>query len=269
MENIKPLKALTSQEINKIKYILTDVDDTLTLDGKLPPATLQALSDLQQAGIKVVAVTGACAGWCDQMVKLWPLSAVIGENGAFWMKKSNKGFETYYSIEQQQMQEQQRVLLANLTLIVERYPDVCFAQDQPFRFCDVAIDIAQNRPRLDEHIIDELLTEIRSLSIDGQPVKATLSSIHINVWLGDHSKKVSSELFLKHKEDYQHTQQALYIGDSLNDESMFEWLETTVGVANIEPYLDQLEYKPAYITQSVAADGFVEFSQHFLKCRNV
>ncbi|MFP3416087.1 HAD hydrolase family protein, partial [Bacillus sp. SIMBA_074] len=74
--------------------MLTDVDDTLTWQGRLPPEALIALAELERAGVKVVAVTGACAGWCDQMAKMWPLHGVIGENGAFWMRKDTTGFNT-------------------------------------------------------------------------------------------------------------------------------------------------------------------------------
>ncbi|GAL34996.1 haloacid dehalogenase-like hydrolase [Vibrio maritimus] len=90
----KSLAALSHAQAKEIQWLLTDVDDTLTWQGQLPSETLDALSRLQKAGIKVVAVTGACAGWCDQIAKLWPLHGVIGENGAFWMQKNPSGFHT-------------------------------------------------------------------------------------------------------------------------------------------------------------------------------
>lgn len=82
-ENTNPLPL----SWKNIKWVLTDVDDTLTWQGRLPPETLIALNKLQQANIKVVAVTGACAGWCDHIAQLWPVDAVLGENGAFIMEK--------------------------------------------------------------------------------------------------------------------------------------------------------------------------------------
>jgi len=30
-------------------------------------------------------VTGRPAGWCDHIARFWPVDAVVGENGAFWM----------------------------------------------------------------------------------------------------------------------------------------------------------------------------------------
>ena len=70
-----------------MQWILTYVDDTLTWHGQLPPETLIALSKLRQAGLKVVAVTGVCADWCDHIAQLWHVDAVIGENDAFIMEK--------------------------------------------------------------------------------------------------------------------------------------------------------------------------------------
>jgi len=88
----KPLSELTLEQARQIKWLLTDVDDTLTWEGKLPAETLLALTQLQAVGVSIVPVTGACAGWCDQMARLWPVHGVIGENGAFWMQKNAKGF---------------------------------------------------------------------------------------------------------------------------------------------------------------------------------
>ena len=79
-----------NQNWKKIDWVLTDVDDTLTWQGQLPPETLIALSKLRDSGKKVVAVTGACAGWCDHIAQLWPVDAVLGENGAFIMEKKKR-----------------------------------------------------------------------------------------------------------------------------------------------------------------------------------
>lgn len=78
-----------NQNWKQVDWVLTDVDDTLTWEGRLPPETLIALQKLRDSGKKVVAVTGACAGWCDHIAQLWPVDAVLGENGAFIMEKKD------------------------------------------------------------------------------------------------------------------------------------------------------------------------------------
>jgi HAD superfamily hydrolase (TIGR01484 family) len=67
-----------------IRYVLTDIDDTLTLHGLLPAAALTAMERLRDAGMAVIPITGRPAGWCDHIARMWPVAAVVGENGAFY-----------------------------------------------------------------------------------------------------------------------------------------------------------------------------------------
>jgi hypothetical protein len=64
--------------------VFSDIDDTLTTDGHLPPPAYAALDDLRRAGLRVILITGRPAGWCDHIARMWPVDAVIGENGAFY-----------------------------------------------------------------------------------------------------------------------------------------------------------------------------------------
>jgi len=70
----------------KLRFVLTDIDDTLTTDGKLTAGAYRALERLHDAGRIVVPVTGRPAGWCDHIARMWPVDAVVGENGAFYMR---------------------------------------------------------------------------------------------------------------------------------------------------------------------------------------
>jgi len=265
----KPLSSLTLAQVKKIKWLLTDVDDTLTWQGKLPAETLVALTQLQAAGVNIVPVTGACAGWCDQMARLWPVHGVIGENGAFWMQKNAQGFTSREMIPIEKMKQQQSELLRQLNLLLQDYPDVTYAYDQRFRFCDVAINLSQDREPLAEHICEQLLTKARQLVVDGQQVNAALSSIHLNVWVGNHSKRLTAEKYLLENGAIASIleNEVAYIGDSLNDESMFAWLPLTFGVKNILPVLPKLAAKPAYLTTQKGGYGFVELAEFILQAK--
>ncbi|GMQ46877.1 HAD family hydrolase [Vibrio sp. 10N] len=265
----KSLAALSHAQAKEIQWLLTDVDDTLTWQGQLPPETLDALSKLQKAGIKVVAVTGACAGWCDQIAKLWPLHGVIGENGAFWMQKNQSGFHTQSLSPLPTMRAQQQALIKQLTQLLRDYPGIDFASDQDFRFCDVAINLGQDRDPVEEDVAAKLLSEIRQLTLNGQKVKATQSSIHINVWVGEHSKRISSEHYLKQQPDFAtlNLSNVAYIGDSLNDEAMFEWLPVTFGVNNITPLLGKLSTLPSFVTAGNGGYGFAELAEMLINSR--
>jgi len=265
----KPLSSLTLAQAQNIKWLLTDVDDTLTWQGKLPAETLVALAQLKAVGVNIVPVTGACAGWCDQMARLWPVHGVIGENGAFWMQKNAQGFATREMAPIETMQQQQSELLRQLDLMLADYPEVTYAFDQRFRFCDVAINLSQDREPLPEAICEQLLTKAKQLVVDGQQVNAALSSIHLNVWVGNHSKRLTAEKYLLENGAIQSVleNEVVYIGDSQNDESMFAWLPLTFGVKNILPVLPKLAAKPAYLTTQKGGYGFVELAEFILQAK--
>ena len=265
----RPLAEISIQQAKKIKWLLSDVDDTLTWEGALPHETYVALAKLKEAGVKVVAVTGACAGWCDQIAKLWPVHGVIGENGAFWMQKTVNGFVTHETKVLGDMKRQQAELVKQLNNLLIDYPDVGFAFDQPFRYCDVAINLSQDREPISDQVCEALLTKIKKLTIEGHCVNAVLSSIHLNVWVGDHSKRSSAQQYLlsENSVDENRLNEICYIGDSLNDESMFEWLPMTFGVKNIEKSLSKFKTEPTFITTQKGGYGFVELAEVILNAK--
>ncbi len=259
------MKNELSQQWQSIQWVLTDVDDTLTWQGQLPPETLNALAKLREAGIKVVGVTGACAGWCDHIAQLWPLDAVLGENGAFLMEKHDGFLQLSADRPMEQVRADQAKLKTQVLNILTDYPDLSLTLDQPYRLCEVAIDIGQNRPKVDNLIIDEVLAKIHKLG-----AHATASSIHINAWYGEHSKKNASLNFLLNKglNEQQIQQQACYLGDSPNDQQMFATLPLTAGVANIEHYWDKLQYHPSVVMGRPGGFGFAEFTDKLLALKN-
>ena len=81
---MQPLIDFSKIGLRKIRFVLTDIDDTLTENGRLPAKSYQALESLQQSGLKVIPITGRPAGWCDHIARMWPVDGVVGENGAFY-----------------------------------------------------------------------------------------------------------------------------------------------------------------------------------------
>ena len=80
----RPLKPLSELDARDVRVVLFDIDDTLTTAGKLTAQAYAALESLQRSGRRSVAVTGRPAGFCDQVARLWPVDAVVGENGGFY-----------------------------------------------------------------------------------------------------------------------------------------------------------------------------------------
>ena len=83
---MQPLEQMPDTVAAGIRCVFTDIDDTLTTEGRLPAAAYQALEQLQAAGIDAVPVTGRPAGWCDMIARFWPVAGVIGENGGFYFR---------------------------------------------------------------------------------------------------------------------------------------------------------------------------------------
>ncbi len=61
--------------------------------------------------------------------------------------------------------------------------------------------------------------------------------------------------------------QVITVGDSPNDESLFDprYFPVSVGVANVQEYMNQLRHQPAYITTAAEGEGFCELSSYLLK----
>ena len=255
------LKNTLTSDWKEVQWVLTDVDDTLTWKGQLPPETLIALSKLRQAGLKVVAVTGACAGWCDHIAQLWPVDAVIGENGAFIMEKQG-GYLTLNSANSMPTIAQNQAKLKEQVIeVLADYPDLNLTRDQSYRLCEVAIDIGQNRAPVASTIIAEVVSKINKIG-----AHATASSIHINSWYGEHSKKTTSFKFLQEQglSETEIVSQVCYVGDSMNDQFMFAALSKSVGVANIKNYWDKLQHHPEFVMTEPGGYGFAQFANQLL-----
>nr|WP_314257424.1 HAD-IIB family hydrolase [uncultured Devosia sp.] len=247
--------APSSDELKAIRYVLTDIDDTLTTDGKLLPETYQALWDLKAAGIAVITVTGGSAGWCEHITRAWPVAAAIGESGAFVMRaRGNRVDVEYWEDEAIQVERQAAHLAAVTPLLRDRFQ---FAHDQRFRLADVAVDIVgQDRPE-----VDELAADIRAI---GGTV--AISSVHINTWIGAYDKRTMSQRLLRRLGlcEEELSEQVCFVGDSRNDAPMFSHFPKSFGVANILPILDDLPHRPRWISKAVAGRGFVDIARAIL-----
>lgn len=255
------LRPLAEMPPTDIRYVLCDVDDTLTHESRLPPESFAALARLQDAGLRVIPVTGGCAGWCDMMARCWPVDAVVGESGAFYFHRAGAGrLRRRWWLDDAARREARRRLDALGAAILAQVPGTALAADQPFRACDLAIDIAQDVPPLPADAVEAVKTILRTAGAN-----AHASSIHVNGWFGSYGKRamaltVLEELYGLGAEDAR--RQALYVGDAPNDEPMFAFFRHTVGVANIACFADRLTHKPAWITTRPGGHGFAELVAH-------
>lgn len=245
-------------DLRDVRYVLTDIDDTLTTKGRLLPETYAALWDLHKAGIKVITVTGGSAGWCEHIVRAWPVAAAIGESGAFVMTaRHNTVLTEYWEEEAVQVERRKTHFDKVQALLGDQFR---FAHDQPFRLADVAVDII-GYPRAQ---VDAMADQIRATG-----ASVAISSVHINSWIGDYNKQTMSERVLRKLglDDAALQQQVAFSGDSRNDGPMFAYFDKTFGVANILPVIDDLPKKPRWVTSRDAGLGFVDLTRTILAAR--
>ncbi|MCP4768949.1 MAG: HAD family phosphatase [Gammaproteobacteria bacterium] len=239
------------------KILFTDVDETLTWQGRLPEETFSALAKLQRAGIRVVPVTGASAGWCDCMIRTWPIDSIVGENGSFYIDRNTDGRLSYtYALEESVRTTNWQRLQQLQDEVLNKFPFAYQTADQAFRTTDIAFDINQDRriDREDAFIIAQYCRDAGMV--------ARISSIHINVWCGDYNKASTADLWMTAQG--LDNDDAIFSGDSPNDDSMFSSFRQTVGVANVLPYIGELDSPPMYVTTQPGGYGFAELAAALL-----
>jgi HAD superfamily hydrolase (TIGR01484 family) len=261
---MKELSMLPNETFAGIDVIFTDIDDTLTTDGKLTSTAYVAMERLQEAGILVVPVTGRCAGWCDHIARMWPVSAVVGENGAFYFRYDHdtKVMHREFCQSGTERYENHARLQSIGKEILSTVHGTALASDQEYRLTDLAIDFAEDVPRLPSQKIHQIVAIAEQAGL-----VAKISSIHVNCWIGDHSKLSTSLMMLDQVFDIKgaRTQEnVVFVGDSPNDATMFGYFEKSVGVANVLEYLTDLQETPNYITTKKCGAGFTELADVLL-----
>jgi HAD superfamily hydrolase (TIGR01484 family) len=264
---MKALSEMPQAQLRRVEAVLTDIDDTLTTHGRLPAIAYAALEQLQQAGVKVVPVTGRPAGWCDHIARMWPVDAVVGENGAFYFRHDatrQRMLRVYAQNDATRLQNISR-LRALAQEVLARFPGTAMASDQAYREIDVAIDFCEDVPALP---LDTAQAIAKAFHAAG--AEAKVSSIHVNAWFGDHNK-LSMALRLLHDvfgvDAAAAKQRVAYCGDSPNDAPMFGSFPLGVGVANIRPLTHLMEHLPAYVTMQDGGQGFAEFAALLLRAK--
>jgi HAD superfamily hydrolase (TIGR01484 family) len=257
------LKALSELDPRGVRAVLFDIDDTLTTAGKLTAQAYAALERLQSAGKLAVAVTGRPAGWCDHIARMWPVDAVVGENGAFYFRFSSGRLQKHYRDPPEQRGRHRERLARIARDIVAAVPGCAIAADQAYRETDLAIDYCEDVAPLPLAAAERIATLMRQAGLH-----AKLSSIHVNGWFGDYDKlAMTRELFGEQLAmDLDHDRDAVvYVGDSPNDAPMFEFFPKSVGVANIRRFAGALPAAPKYVTVASSGAGFAEVVEHLLR----
>ncbi|HOX17983.1 MAG TPA: HAD-IIB family hydrolase [Spirochaetales bacterium] len=256
-----PLAELSRESLAGVRFVLTDVDDTLTEHGRLEASTYSALWRLRDAGLPVIPITGGPAGWCDLMVRMWPVAAAIAESGAvaYWLEEGTLRSWIWPDAVPVSGSAKLARIAEN---VVASHPSARLAKNQFCRIYDLAIDVGEEPPRLPPDEVEA----IRAI-VAASGARMGRSSIHVNVWLGSYDKLAMAERFLSMRYGYdsgRDSASVLYVGDSPNDEPMFRRFPLSVGVANVRRYADSLQHHPKYVTAASHGAGFAELADKIL-----
>lgn len=259
--------------------LFTDIDDTLTTEGAITPDALDALGALKAAGLHVIPITGRPVGWSAPFAATWPVDAIVAENGAVALRNIAENLDQnglqrlsgkreklskIYQQDAATRADNFRAMQQVLARIEAEVPGARRATDSPGRETDIAIDHSEFT-HLPQEAIDHAVRIMRAAGMT-----ATVSSIHINGWLGAHNKWegarwIVQQLFGRALEG--EIDRWVYVGDSTNDQIMFQHFTHSVGVANIARFAPQLAHLPRYVTRGERGAGFAELAHHLLAAR--
>jgi HAD superfamily hydrolase (TIGR01484 family) len=262
---MKPLDLWPAPDRRQLVGVFTDIDDTLTTEGVATGDALRAIAALRDAGLHVIPITGRPVGWSEPFARDWPVDAIVAENGAVALVHgAGTGVRKLY----QQDEERRRANFARMQQVAQRIvaqvPGAMLSRDSGGRETDIAIDHSEFTT-LPAHCIARV---VKLMQDEG--MNATVSSIHVNGWLGDHNKLAGARWIVRElfgRELDAEIGRWAYVGDSTNDVLMFEHFPHSIGVANIRRFEAELSHPPVYVTPSERGAGFAEAAQAILDSR--
>jgi hypothetical protein len=253
--------------------VFTDIDDTLTTLGSITADARQALSDLKAAGLIVIPITGRPIGWCESLVAgtaPWPVDAMVAENGGVAFVRKNdpqallderKPLSKLYQQDAGIRAHNQTRMKQIAARVMAEVPGVTLSRDGGGRETDLAFDYNEFA-RLSPETVQRVVAMLRHAGMH-----TTVSSIHIHGCFCDFTKWTGARWIVRElfgRDLAQELDQWVFVGDSGNDQAMFEHFTHSVGVANISHCAAQMQHLPRYITPSERGAGFAEVARSIL-----
>jgi HAD superfamily hydrolase (TIGR01484 family) len=266
--SMQTLAAISRRALAAMRGVFTDIDDTLSTRGQITAPAYAAMARLHDAGFLVIPVTGRPAGWCDHIARMWPIAAVVGENGALYMRydADARKLRTRYVVDAEQRRRNRERLAVIAQRILREVPGCAVASDQQYRESDLAIDYCEDVEPLAPVSVERIIGLMRA-----EGLTAKVSSIHVNGWFGEYDKLGMTRTLLVDEfgiELDSARERFVFVGDSPNDAPLFEYFPYSIGVANIREFGDRVVTPPKFVTRLESGAGFAEVAQQLLDARD-
>jgi hypothetical protein len=252
---VQAIQDISTSEASCLKGLLFDLDDTLLDHGQLTEPAFSSLFRLREAGLDLIAVTGRPGGWGVVIARLFPVSAVVAENGAIACVREGHLVRRVDSVGEAERRAR-RIKVASLVAEMRSaIPELTPADDVDARFCDFAFDIGERR-HVPRELVDRAVDMARS-----RGARTTLSSVHLHVSFDGEDKASGAVAMIRTLTSLDPTLcriQYAFIGDSENDAACFGAFRTTIGVANLR---GRITVPPRFKTTGARGAGFAEAAQ--------
>jgi HAD superfamily hydrolase (TIGR01484 family) len=243
-----------------IRALFTDVDGTMTTGERIEASTYSAVEQLAGSGTPIIMVTGRPAGWGQAFIKVMPVTAVVTENGGVTFVREGRRQHKLYGVPQASLPEWRRRMNDAAVDVMSKVPGARLSSDSKYREVDLAIDWNEevSLSRDDAEVVAHLLTKAG--------FTAVRSSVHVNFG-PPHFDKLSACMTVVRQVlggDPGDLSPYVFVGDALNDAPMFRGFPSSVGVANVKAWWDELSDKPAFLTELPEGAGLRELIAHVL-----
>lgn len=246
------IDALTSEEATPLQGLLFDLDDTLLERGRLTEAAYAALFRLSEAGLKLYAVTGRPSGWGALLVRQWPITGAVTENGAVLVHREGDLVRRVDTAEPGERRDRRARIAMLVSDMRGRFPELAPADDIDARISDFTFDIGERR-----HVPVDIVDRATEFA-QGQGFRTVRSTVHLHVTLDGDDKASGSIRLIRALHGTDATVARLrhaFIGDSENDQACFSAFPTSIAVKNLT---GRPTVRPRFMTRGERAAGFVE-----------
>jgi HAD superfamily hydrolase (TIGR01484 family) len=243
-----------------VRALFSDVDGTMTTGERIEASTYEALERLGDAGIPVIMVTGRPAGFGHAFMKMAPILACVAENGGVMFVREGRKLVKSYGVPAASLPEWRRRMNDVAVDVMSKVPGARLSSDSKYREVDLAIDWNE------EVSLTRDDAELCAAMIRKAGFTAVRSNVHVNFGPPQFDKLSACLAVVRQVlgGDPNELSPYVYVGDALNDAPMFRGFPTSVGVANIKAWWDELEHKPAFLTERPEGAGLREVIAHLM-----